>query len=297
MPNKLVEHYGFEICQEVIRKLTVDHATRMGEFFEDVDAFPNIKGIPTLIAESDGSMVPIVTVDDSSDVRDKRKTRKTSWKEAKLCFSRGLDSLKGVFRATLGSPDDLGHIWFSSAVAAGLGSSTEVHCVGDGAAWIKDQVDRIFGANGKYLIDFYHLSEYLAAAAEYCAPSNTKPWLSEQQNRLKEGDLYLVLQALELHLNFEDDIEPESVRACYRYMTNRLHQLDYLGTLQSNLPIGSGEIESGHRHVVQRRMKRAGAWWRSENAESMLQLLTLRANELWHQYWDSYQREEIPDAA
>lgn len=297
VPDKLVEHYGFEICQEVIRKLTVEHAARMGEFFEEADVFPDKKGVSILIAESDGGMVPIVTMEGGPDVRDKRKTRKTSWKEAKLCFSRALDSVKGVFRATLGSPDQLGDKWLSSAVAAGLGASTEVHCLGDGAPWIKDQVDRVFGVNGEYLVDFYHLSEYLAAAAECCAPSDTKAWLSEQQTRMKDGDLYLVLQALEPHLNPENDIEPERVRACYRYMTNRLHQLDYLGALQSNLPIGSGEIESGHRHVVQRRMKRAGAWWRSENAESMLQLLTLRANNLWHGYWDSYHRDEIPDAA
>jgi hypothetical protein len=31
------------------------------------------------------------------------------------------------------------------------------------------------------------------------------------------------------------------------------------------LPIGSGEIESGHRYVFQNRLKISGAWWKMEN--------------------------------
>jgi len=50
------------------------------------------------------------------------------------------------------------------------------------------------------------------------------------------------------------------------------------------LPIGSGEIESRHRHVIQARLKRAGAWWKEENAEKMLALRVARANCEWESY-------------
>jgi hypothetical protein len=36
-----------------------------------------------------------------------------------------------------------------------------VHCVGDGARWIANQVEEKFGSNGTYLIDFYHLCQEL----------------------------------------------------------------------------------------------------------------------------------------
>jgi hypothetical protein len=48
--------------------------------------------------------------------------------------------------------------------------------------------------------------------------------------------------------------------------------------------IGSGEVESRHRSVIQKRMKIPGAWWREDNAENMLR--SLRANRDWQDYWN-----------
>ncbi|MEL7432163.1 MAG: ISKra4 family transposase, partial [Chlamydiota bacterium] len=75
------------------------------------------------------------------------------------------------------------------------------------------------------------------------------------------------------------------VRACYRYLKNRLNYLDYKGAEEKSLPIGSGEIESAHRHVLQNRLKLPGAWWTLENAKNMIHLRTCRANHLWDEYW------------
>jgi hypothetical protein len=61
--------------------------------------------------------------------------------------------------------------------------------------------------------------------------------------------------------------------------------MDYAGARAAELPIGSGEVESGHKHVLQKRLKIAGAWWREPNAEIMLQLRTVRANGDWEKYW------------
>jgi hypothetical protein len=51
------------------------------------------------------------------------------------------------------------------------------------------------------------------------------------------------------------------------------------------LPIGSGEIESAHRYLIQQRLKRPGVWWRGANAEHMLALRRNRANRQWDAYW------------
>lgn len=282
VPKKLKEHYGVEICVEVVRQVTLDHASAMTGFGDAKQIMPDQGGVPQLIAEADGGMVPIVEIDNQAK-GDKRKTRKVLWKEARLCFSRNTQKIAGIFRATFKSTDGLGDLWFLSALAAGMGPKTAIHCLGDGAIWIKEQMERIFGGQAHYLTDFYHVSEYLAAAGADCS-SDAKKWLKEQQTYLREGNLYLVLQELEKHL-YGKEPPKESVQACYRYLTNRLTQLDYLGAILEGLPIGSGEIESGHRHIIQKRMKRAGSWWKEENAELMLQLLTLRANGLWENYW------------
>ena len=57
------------------------------------------------------------------------------------------------------------------------------------------------------------------------------------------------------------------------------------GSPTAGLPIGSGEIESAHRYVIQIRLKIAGAWWKIENAEKMLALRVMRANGDWEKYW------------
>ncbi len=75
------------------------------------------------------------------------------------------------------------------------------------------------------------------------------------------------------------------VRNCERYISNRREYLDYLGAIEQGLPIGSGEIESGNKSVVQARLKITGAWWREENAKKMLALRVNRANGDWNSYW------------
>ncbi|RLB22044.1 MAG: ISKra4 family transposase, partial [Deltaproteobacteria bacterium] len=65
----------------------------------------------------------------------------------------------------------------------------------------------------------------------------------------------------------------------------------YKGALEAGLPIGSGEIESAHRYVTQERLKIAGAWWKEANAQNMLGLRTLRANNKWDQYWESFYKK------
>ena len=80
-----------------------------------------------------------------------------------------------------------------------------------------------------------------------------------------------------------DDQAP--VRVCHRYLGARKDQLKYREALAEGLPIGSGEIESAHRYVAQKRLKLPGAWWLVEHAEHMLALRINRLNGDWDAYW------------
>src|SRR5262249_62144025 len=79
--------------------------------------------------------------------------------------------------------------------------------------------------------------------------------------------------------------EEQPAAACKRYLENRLGYLDYKGALKAGLPISSGETESGHRWVIQARLKIAGAWWTIAVAQRMLKLRTMRASGEWESYW------------
>jgi predicted SprT family Zn-dependent metalloprotease len=45
-------------------------------------------------------------------------------------------------------------------------------------------------------------------------------------------------------------------------------------------------IESGHRHVLQARLKKAGAAWLMEHADLIANLRVLRANGQWLSLWN-----------
>ena len=111
-----------------------------------------------------------------------------------------------------------------------------------------------------------------------------KAWLHQQQGLLLENRVAEVLQTLEAH--FEPLAQTEApVRGTHQYLAKRKDPLDYAGARAAGLPIGSGEVESGHRHLIQQRLKIAGAWWTLPNTEVMLQLRTTRANHAWNRYW------------
>ena len=245
---------------------------------------PDRAGVDCIIAGMDGSMVPIVDVNGTR--KDKRKTRSVRWKEARLALAHSKDSVDPVFGTTLGDTEDAGDYLAHCCICTGIGTNTTVHCVGDGAPWIFDQVDRVFGTQAEFLIDFYHLCDYLSAASKICAPDNSIKWFEKQKDLMKDNQVTAVLQKLMPHI--ESDSVPDKdapVRCCYRYIRNRPFQFNYKEALERGLPIGSGEVESAHRYVIQDRLKIAGAWWKEDNAQDMLSLRTLRENGDWENYW------------
>jgi hypothetical protein len=292
IPEKLKEHYGTSVPVSSARRITLAQATEMRQAEELQTEIPESKGKDCVIAEADGSMVPIVTnsVEPSGEAPvDRRKAKQVGYKEARLTIAHAQGSVSPVFGATMGSTREAGDHLAHCAIRAGVGQQTRVHCLGDGAPWIAEQVSRVFGLQGEYLIDFYHLCEYLAAAADHCAPpAERKAWLEQQQDRAKESRIMEILEALRPHLEPASvSNENAPVRAAHRYIHNRLDQFDYQGAIEAGLPIGSGEVESAHRYIIQERLKIAGAWWKNENAHCMLALRTVRANGDWEQYWQA----------
>ena len=295
--DKLVEHYGIVLGESTILRITEGHAKKIFEKAEKADgvlAWPKQRGgSAVLIVEMDGGMVPIVEPDTTQP--DKRKGKNLQWKEAKICLAHRQGSKTLAYGGTLqGDVATAGKKLYDCAWQAGFGRGSRVHAVGDGAPWIADQVEDQFGAQGNYLLDFYHVCDYLAAAAKsmIADPAGQNTWMEEQKIRLKTQRSDELIALLHLHLEPPgvDDSEAP-VRQCHRYLSQRREQLDYQSAMKHDLPIGSGEIESAHRYLAQQRLKRPGAWWRAANADHMLALRINRANRQWDAYWaDNFQQ-------
>ena len=291
IPQKLKEHYGIEMSASTCWPIVLRHAAALEGRPQAVAQIPQRDGVAQLIGEIDGSMIPVVETAEPNGQRpavDRRKTRQVGWKEARLSLVHEPGAATPVFGATVGSCEEAGETLLRTAVQAGLGRKTKVHAVGDGASWIADQVQVQFGLQGAFLVDFYHVCDYLAAAGDSIAGADQRAWMETQKDRLKHNQVQDVIAALQPFL--EDDTVAEAqapVRAAHRYLTNRPGQFNYQDALMAGLPIGSGEIESAHRYVIQSRLKLAGAWWKKNNAKSMLALRVCRANGEWDPYWES----------
>jgi len=283
--QSVVEHYGFEIGVSAVRMATLRHAQRAreklaGEYQQSFRVVP-AQGAEHVIAQADGTMICTVP----SGPRKGKRPRE--WKEMRLVAAQAKDRATTVYGATFGSVAETGQRWGHCTRQAGWGLKSQIHAVGDGADWIRLQSREVFGAQANFLCDFFHVSEYLGAAAPSCRPAQPDQWRRTQQQRLKRGDIEPVMAALAEHLEAQGTPEAEApVRNGYRYLSNRLDCLDYPRAIALGLPIGSGMIESGHRHVLQARLKKAGAAWLHDHADQIAHLRVLRANGQWLSLWN-----------
>jgi hypothetical protein len=276
--QRVQEHYGLDVAAEAVRQQTLRHGAHLSALSVPAPK----RAVGTRVTQLDGSLIPIVIPPAQGE--DRRCGKELVWREARLCLARPQDSATPCDGATLGSVTLAGAMWRATAPAAGLGERTHVHGVGDGAPWILTQFQEQFGGQGQYLLDFYHVSEYLAAAAVVIAPKQPERWRRRQQDRLLANQGAAVWRALKPHREPETT-PPAPVRAAHRYLSERRAYLDYAGARAAELEIGSGEIESAHRQVIRQRLKRAGSWWKEPNPEAMLGLRVARPNQLWHRYW------------
>lgn len=280
--KKMKEHHNVDVPESACRNITNKHSKNV--LVNPIEKISEEEAI-CIVAETDGVMVPTVEVDEEAE--DKRKSRKSQWKEVKLNFAKKFGSVDKFYGATIISKDKSGDMLKKCVERVGIGPKTEIHFLSDGATWIADQADIKFGTQINHLIDFYHLSDYLFAASEVCS-SDKKKWLKAQQKKAKENKVREIILELEKNINKDRD---DKIKKCLRYIKNRIDKFDYKTAIEKKLPIGSGEIESANRSIVQKRLKIPGAWWKKETVENMLSLICMIENGDWEDYWEREYRK------
>src|ERR1700748_1253609 len=118
---KLLEHYGFEIGESTIQRVTLGHAQALFETGRPSEDFPQTPGLhKEIIAQTDGGMIPIVEPDAG------QKDKRLSWREAKLCLAHAKGSQTPVYAGTIeGGVETAGRQLFACAVRAGFGANSK----------------------------------------------------------------------------------------------------------------------------------------------------------------------------
>jgi hypothetical protein len=152
----------------------------------------------------------------------------------------------------------------------------------------------------RQLLDFFHVTEYLANVSYAAYPGNTdKPkrtiWLDEHCRQLKhEQDAAEILinemEKLTQKTSLSKTIK-ENLQAALTYFKNHRQMMDYATHIEKNLPIGSGVTEAACKTLVKQRLCGSGMRWKDKGAKVILSLRALvQSKGRWQQFWDKIEQ-------
>ena len=143
--SKVQEHYGVRVPVSRMHAVTLHHAHLLAaQTPEPVRTLP-ARGAERVVAEADGTMVPVVDTAAAPPGTDRRKHRQVRYQEARLVAACAQGSATTHYGATLHDVADTGRRWGQAVKAAGWGLNTQIHALGDGAPWIAEQARVQFG--------------------------------------------------------------------------------------------------------------------------------------------------------
>jgi hypothetical protein len=177
-------------------------------------------------------------------------------------------------------------VW-SLACQCGLETAVEVVLLGDGAAWIWEQMAGVLGAQTICITDWYHVSEHLWNCAKALWGEGTpaaKAWEEALQGLLWEGQVAKVLQCLGRDRTAHRGGKRQAVEGLITYLENQGPRLNYAEFRSRGLDIGSGRVEATCKQVGVR-MKRNGMRWSEEGAQTVLSLRSAWLNGQWNEFW------------
>ncbi len=148
----------------------------------------------------------------------------------------------------------------------------------------------------RQLLDFFHVTEYLAQVSYAAYPGKTdKPkralWLDERCKQLKhEPDAAetLISEMEKLaQKNSLTKMVKEDLQAALTYFKNHRQMMGYAAHTAKNLPIGSGVTEAACKTLVKQRLCGSGMRWKDKGAKVILSLRALvQTKGRWQQFWD-----------
>ena len=146
----------------------------------------------------------------------------------------------------------------------------------------------------RQLLDFFHVTEYLANVSYAAYPGKTdKPkralWLDEHCKQLKHetGAVESLISEMEkfAQKNSLTKTVKENLQAALTYFKNHRHMMAYAEHIENNLPIGSGVTEAACKTLVKQRLCGSGMRWKDKGAKVILSLRALvQTQGRWQQF-------------
>jgi hypothetical protein len=191
--------------------------------------------------------------------------------------------------ATEGNHERFGTLLARQAASVGLHQADEVLSLTDGGPWIRNQILQHLQPVTAMLLDFFHLSEHVFAAAKVCwgEGAESHDWAEKRLHDLKHTGPRTLLAAIdEAKKRLRAPAKQNALRLLRQYVVDRWEMVDYPRALAHGWDIGSGPTEAMCKNLTLR-LKRPGMKWDTDNAGSIMNLIALRESGLWQQYWET----------
>ena len=151
------------------------------------------------------------------------------------------------------------------------------------------------------VLDFFHVSEYVHAAATACygATERAGSWTVDALHTLKNeaGGARQVIDELQGWLSAPEGprltkLARATIARAVAYMEANEDRMDYPAALAAGYMIGSGVTEAACKTVVKARLCGSGMRWHEESMQQILCLRALRrSTNRWEQFWQKIDRQ------
>lgn len=302
--KRFAEHYHYKLSSSTVARVTQDVAEEALAYVEEKlstagepepepveQACTPGKRVAHLLIELDACKIRTATseVIDNSEERTPvyhhpKKRKAIQWRDVRMGLSRPLASRSKTYVGKMASYPEVVEQLFQASVLGGLSQETEVIGVADGGIGLKEALEARF-PKLHFILDKTHLKDHLYETAEELGISKqARPdWVTSRMEAVSHGAVAQVTQDLEE----EYDQQPHPrLKRLIGYLTRFYEAVHYDAFHAKGYPIGSGEIESAHRSVPQKRLKLPGACWHPDSVNPMLALRVLRADDWWDEFWD-----------
>lgn len=160
----------------------------------------------------------------------------------------------------------------------GLAECLETHCLS------------ALSAKTVLILDFYHLSEHLEGfAREWCKDTASQAEYVERWCHMAkhQGGQALLSELESLDLKGCRRTVKEKYRCLTQYIGNNLYRMDYPRYEKAGWQIGSGNIESACKTVINQRLNGGGMRWRERGTNTVSHIRALFCSEstVWEDFW------------
>jgi hypothetical protein len=296
--QRFAEHYHYPVSSSTVNRVTHQVAQEAQAYvaqqlaqaaYSEAGATPPADRVHDLVIELDGCQIrtatfePVEEPDGPADREEPERRKVVRWQEVRIGLARGLEASQKTYVGQHGPYADVSDALFQAAILEGMSPETAVTAVSDGAIGLREALDARF-PDLLFILDHKHLKDQLYDTAEGIGvASDDRPdWVTLRLEAISRGEVDGVIQ----RLRDENTAAPHPRMTQFLgYLTRFADAVDYESFHNYGYPIGSGEVESAHRSVPQKRLKVPGACWHPESVNPMVALRVLRANGRWNAFW------------